>query len=46
MQRAKRIGKVNARRTSAGVRLSSMVLIAIINYTTTIPYIEQLNSKD
>ena len=46
MQRAKRIGKVDARRISAGVRLRSMVLMAIINYTTTMPYVEWLSSKD
>lgn len=46
MQRAKWIGKIDARRTSAGVRLRSMVLMAIINYTTTMPYVERLSSKD
>jgi len=46
MQRAKWIGKVDARRTSAGVRLKSMVLTAIINYTTIMPYVERLSSKD
>jgi len=46
MQRAKWIGKVDTRRTSTGVRLRSIVLMAIINYTTTMPYVERLSSKD